>query len=147
MKALSVLAGLALIALTGCNSLTITQRGLFADEDGNLVSVEYGRLKKPRSYEIVSPVTHKTLEQKSNLGVRVDVNHRVWPEYSGSFTAYEGLNMLGTGTMYVTSNGKRMLHANGTTCSLFVWNDELNDYVQVFYGLITQGPESSKGSL
>ncbi|MBO7308970.1 MAG: hypothetical protein J6V38_04995, partial [Kiritimatiellae bacterium] len=103
-----------LVALTGCNSFKVQQTNRFIDEDGNLISVQYGLLAKPHKTQFVSPVNGKTLDMESKLAVKVTL-----PD-GGRFTGYQCMNMLRTGTMYKSSNEKWLFHANGTSCSVYL---------------------------
>jgi len=60
----------SLTALLGCQSYTIVQRNVFADDDGNVVSVEYGRSESDHVNTFIAPATGKEMEFKSKLMVR-----------------------------------------------------------------------------
>ena len=127
------LLGFILLALVGCNTFTPTQTSGFLDDDGNYISVKYGKLKEPYRTEFVSPYNGKALEMKSKLAVEVTLP-------SGEvFRGYQCMNLLRTGTMYKSVNGKWLYHANGTSCSVYLINDAGNDYLHVFNGTLSEG--------
>lgn len=129
MRAAAVLAA---VLLAGCNSFTVSQTNMFADEYGNTVTVSYGQLEKERKTEFVSPVNGKKLDMKSRLAVDVKLP-------SGEIIrAYQCMNMLPSGTMYKTGDGKWMFHANGTSCSVYLIDETGDDYLHVFRGLLSE---------
>jgi hypothetical protein len=133
MKLIAIAA--MFVALTGCNSFKVQQTNRFIDEDGNLISVQYGLLAKPHKTQFVSPVNGKTLDMESKLAVKVTL-----PD-GGRFAGYQCMNMLRTGTMYKSSNEKWLFHANGTSCSVYLINEMGNDYLLVFNGILSEGSE------
>ena len=50
-----VFAALALAAAAGCRGFDIAQTCIFADEDGNVVTVGYGSADKPHKNSYVNP--------------------------------------------------------------------------------------------
>ncbi len=128
-------------ALAGCVSFTPQQTSLFTDENGNLVSVDYGQTKKDRESKFIAP-NGQELTMKSKLAVRVTL-----PD-GENFYGWECMNPLRSGTMYRSSNEEWMYHANGISCRVFhkdVNPDGKEDYLVVFEGIICEGPK--KGSL
>ncbi len=124
------------IAFAGCVSFTPQQTSLFTDEDGNLVSVEYGRSKSDHESKFTSP-NGKVLTMKSKLGVRVTL-----PD-GDDFMGWECMNPLRSGTMYRSNNEKWMYHANGISCTVF--KKALNpqgkeDYLVVFLKTVQEIP-------
>lgn len=131
-----ILAFAALMtALAGCNSFKVMQTNSFIDEDGNLITVKYGQLAKDHKTQFVSPVNGKTLDMSSKLAVDVTL-----PD-GGTFMGYQCMNMLRTGTMYKSSNAKWLFHANGTSCSVYLINEQGDDYLLVFNGILSEGSE------
>lgn len=131
-----ILAFAALMtALAGCNSFKVMQTNSFIDEDGNLITVKYGQLAKDHKTQFVSPVNGKTLDMSSKLAVDVTL-----PD-GGTFMGYQCMNMLRTGTMYKSSNEKWLFHANGTSCSVYLRDESINDYRLVFNGILSEGSE------
>lgn len=128
----------AAAALAGCNTFTPSQTSSFADEDGHIVSVTYGTLKKEHRTEFVSPVDGRKIDMKSKLAVGVKL-----PD-GGQWRAYQCMNMLPTGTMYKTDDGKWLFHANGTTCSVYLIDESHRDYILVFDGTLSGGIGSSR---
>ena len=132
-------ASAALALAAGCASFTTTQESMFMNEDGETLAVEYGRSDRARNMPFVSPVTGETMDFSSKLCVRVETPH------DGGFTAWQCMNVLRTGTMYKSTNGKWMYHANGITCSVFRFVPEKDDYLLVFQGVIQQAPKRDGG--
>jgi len=123
--------------LAGCVSFTPQQTSLFTDEEGNLVSVEYGSSKKDHESKFTAP-NGKVLTMKSKLGVRVTL-----PD-GDDFVGWVCMNPLRTGTMYRSNNEKWMYHANGISCTVFkkaVNPQGKEDYLIVFEGIICEGPK------
>ena len=44
-----------LLALAGCQGYTVVQRNVFADDNGNIVAVDYGRSERDHVNTFVSP--------------------------------------------------------------------------------------------
>ena len=131
------MAGLAALVLAGCASFDPMQTSLFTDENGNIVSVDYGRSKKDHESKFTAP-SGKVMTMKSKLAVRVTL-----PDGT-DFVAWECMNPLPSGTMYRTNNEKWMYHANGITCQVFSKTlnpDGKEDYLLVFEGMICEGPK------
>lgn len=124
--------------LAGCVSFLPQQTSLFTDEDGNLVSVEYGNSRKDHESKFTAP-NGKVLTMKSRLGVRVTL-----PD-GDDFFAWECMNPLRSGTMYRSNNEKWMYHANGISCTVFMKSvnpQGKEDYLVVFEGIICEGPKN-----
>lgn len=138
---LEIAACLAALVLSGCASFDPMQTSLFTDENGNIVSVDYGRSKKDHESKFTAP-SGKVMTMKSKLAVRVTL-----PDGT-DFVAWECMNPLPSGTMYRTNNEKWMYHANGITCQVFskALNPEgKEDYLLVFEGMICEGPKKGDG--
>ena len=127
-------------ALAGCNTFTVSSASRFADEDGNVVGVIYGQYEKERATEFKSPVDGRKIDMKSKLGVRVTRPN------GKEFSAVQCMNMLPTGTMYMSGDGKWLFHANGTTCSVYLVNETKSDYILVFDGALSGGREKRAGA-
>ena len=132
----SLLAALAALVLAGCTSFEPLQTSLFTDEDGNILSVDYGRSKEDHESKFVAP-NGKVMTMKSKLVVRVTL-----PD-GDDFVAWECMNPLLSGTMYRTDNERWMYHANGITCRVFM--EAINprgekDYIIAYEGVICEGP-------
>ena len=133
----------ALAAAAGCTSFHETQSVVFVDEDGRFASVTYGYGDDDHSTTFVSPVNGKTVELKSKLRVRVALpDDRGDAKLNGeSFTAFQCMNMLRSGTMYKTDDGEWMFLANGFTCAAFRLEEKgpkKGDYLMVFQGELCQ---------
>lgn len=123
----------ALIALGGCQSYSIVQRNMFADDDTNVVVVDYGRSDTDHVNTFVSPVTQKKMEFKSRLVVEVTL-----PD-GDSFTAWQCMNFGRRGTMYATDDEAWHILMNGFSCTIFHRVGE-TDYV-VYQGVLCDTPE------
>jgi len=122
---------LSLLLLAGCQSYTIVQRNLFADEDGNTVTLEYGRSESDHVNTFVSPVNGEELEFRSKLVVLATL-----PD-GDEIKAWQCMNFLRRGTMYRTDDGDWMVLANGFSCVVYR-NDERNpgNYLEVYRGVL-----------
>lgn len=126
--------------LQGCQSYTIVQRNVFADDDGNIVSVQYGRSEKDHVNTFISPATGKEMDFRSKLVVVAAL-----PD-GEVFTAWQCMNFLSRGTMYQTDNKKWMLLVNGFSCTIFRKAEgEADRYQEVFRGVLCEIDDSYKG--
>ena len=131
----------AVAALAGCNSFEQVQTNRFSDEDGNFVTVTYGRLGRECETVVASPQDGREFSMKSRLAVDVQLP-------SGEvFRGMQCMNMLASGTMYVSSDRKWMFHANGTACSVYLVDATGRDYIHVFRGTLAgrSGPSGGGG--
>ncbi|MBQ4471146.1 MAG: hypothetical protein II946_02350 [Kiritimatiellae bacterium] len=140
MRSLKTVFGcLAAVVLAGCVSFHETQMVQFVDDDGRFLSVVYGYGDEDHATKWTSPVNGNVVELKSKLRVKVRM------EGGPSFTAYQCMNTLGSGTMYKTDNGRWMFLANGFTCAMFEWDSRQQDYRYVFEGVLCQTPKDAEG--
>lgn len=115
----------------GCQSYTIVQRNVFADDDGNVVSVEYGRSEKDHVNTFKSPVNGEEMEFRSRLVVLAEL-----PD-GDSFKAWQCMNFLPYGTMYKTDSEEWMLLLNGFGCTIYRQSEEdETKYREVFRGVL-----------
>ena len=105
-------AGIAAFALAGCSSFTPMQTSLFTDEDGNIISVEYGRAKNDHETKFTAP-NGSVMTMKSKFALFL-----THPD-GDDFDAWQCINTLQTGTMYRSDNERWMYHANGISCRVF----------------------------
>ena len=126
----------AALLLTGCQSYTIVQRNVFADDDGNVVAVDYGRSETDHVNTFVSPVTGKEMEFESKLMVKVRL-----PD-GDDFKAWQCINFLSRGTMYESDNGEWKVLANGFSCNVYRKTGEPppRDYLEVYRGVLCDTP-------
>ncbi|MBO5751040.1 MAG: hypothetical protein J6R80_01390 [Kiritimatiellae bacterium] len=125
----------------GCQSYEIVQRNIFSDEDGNIVSVDYGRSDTDHVNTFVAPLTGKEMEFRSKLMVRAEL-----PD-GEKFTAWQCMNFLRRGTMYKTDNERWMLLANGFSCSVFRKDEESDGgYLEVYRGVLCDTPDIGRKS-
>ena len=122
---------LSALLLTGCQSYTIVQTNVFADDDGNVITVDYGRSETDHVNTFRAPTNGKTMEFKSKLMVKVTL-----PD-GDRFKAWQCMNFLTSGTMYKTDNEEWMLLANGFS-SIVYHQDERDEtrYREVFRGVL-----------
>ena len=124
------------LALAGCRSYDIVQSNIFSDDDGNIVSVSYGRSESPHTNTFRNPNNGTTLEFKTKLVVEV-----VLPD-GDSFTAWQCMNFMQSGTMYRTDNEDWMILVNGFTCRIYKNDDDgKGDYREVYRGILCETPE------
>lgn len=126
----------AVLLLQGCQSYRMLQRNVFADDDGNVVIVDYGRSESDHVNYFISPVTGKEMEFKSKLVVKARL-----PD-GDTFKAWQCMNFLPYGTMYRTDNEEWMLLANGFSCTVYHQTDEDETrYLEVFRGVLCDTPD------
>ena len=131
----TALGAVALAALAGCQSYTIVQKNVFSDEDGALVTIEYGVAERDHVNTFVSPVTGQEMPFKSKLVVEVEL-----PD-GDSFTAWQCMNFQSRGTMYKTDNDRWQILVNGFSCVVYrqAENDEAV-YRPVYRGVLCDTP-------
>jgi len=124
------------LCLSACVSARIFQTNVFTNEGGEQVTVHYGRLDKDHTTTYLWPVTGKEVTLTSRLVVEVAL-----PDGT-SFTAYQCMNVLPSGTMYKTDNDKWMFHANGLSCTVYrrVEVAGRTDYLEVYRGIVCESP-------
>jgi len=120
-----------LLAAAGCNTYEITQTSHFADDNGAILRVDYGRAERDNVNTFRSPVNGREMEFRSRLVVEVTLPP--WPkglDYPGrkegreppfdgeSFTAWQCMNFAGNGTMYRTDDEEWYFLASGFTCKV-----------------------------
>ena len=128
-----------LLSLAGCQGYTIVQRNVFADDDGNIVSVEYGRSESDHVNVFKSPVTGKEMEFKSKLVVLATL-----PD-GDTFKAWQCMNFLPRGTMYRTDDDEWMLLANGFSCTIYHQSEkDETQYAEVYRGVLCEIDDSVK---
>ena len=130
---------LALVLVAGCQSYEIVQRNIFADDDGNVVIVDYGRSESEHHNTFLSPVTGKEMDFHTKLVVKVQL-----PD-GDDFKAWQCMSFLppGTGTMYKTDNEEWKVLANGFSFSIYHRTGEPppRDYIEVYRGVVCDIPD------
>ena len=131
------LAAAALLLMQGCQSYTINQRLIFADDDGNVVIVDYGRSESEHCNTFVSPVTGKEMDFRTKLVVKVQL-----PD-GKTVKAWQCMNFLSRGTMYGSDNGEWKALANGFSFSIYHRTGEPapRDYLEVYRGVVCDVPD------
>jgi len=125
----------ASLLLQGCQSYTIVQRNVFADDDGNVVVVDYGRSESDHVNTFVSPVTGKEMEFASKLMVKAQL-----PD-GDTVKAWQCMNFLPRGTMYESDGGEWKLLANGFSFIVYHRTDEKPPrYLEVYRGVLCDSP-------
>ena len=85
------------------------------------------------------PATGKEVEFKSKLVVRVEL-----PD-GDSFTAWQCMNFMQSGTMYKTDNDKWQILVNGFTCRIYLRVDDGSGrYREVYRGILCESPKEEK---
>ena len=126
-------------ALTGCQSYEVMQRNIFSDDGGNVVTVAYGRSSSEHVNTFHNPATGKEVEFKSKLAVRVEL-----PD-GDSFTAWQCMNFMQSGTMYKTDDDEWQILVNGFTCRIYLMRDDDSGlYDEVYRGVLCESPKSEK---
>ena len=127
---------LALLLLTGCQSYTIVQRNVFADDDGRVIVVDYGRSDSEHYNSFVSPVTGKEMTFHTRLVVKVQL-----PD-GDTFKAWQCMNFLPRGTMYMSDDEEWKVLANGFSCMIYHRTGEPppRDYLEVYRGVVCDTP-------
>ena len=138
MRVCTIVALAAAALAAGCHSYTIVQSNVFVDEDGNVVTVEYGRGDSAYTSTFISPATGKEVEFKSKLMVRAEL-----PD-GDTFTAWQCMNFLARGTMYKTGNEEWMLLADGFSCVIYHQTDDETRYLEVYRGVLCDTPGEIK---
>ena len=133
LKSFLVLA----LLLLGCQSYTIVQRNVFADDDGQVIVVDYGRSDSDHHNSFVSPVTGKEMDFHTRLVVKVQL-----PD-GDTIKAWQCMNFLPRGTMYMTDDEEWKVLANGFSCTIYHQTGEKppRDYLEVFRGVICDTPK------
>ena len=127
---------LMLFALAGCNSYRIVQKNVFSDEDGYLVSIDYGIADKDHVNTFVSPMTGEEMKFKSKLLIFAEL-----PD-GETFKAWQCMNFQPRGTMYQTDNEEWKVLVNGFTCIVYAQDatDERR-YNTVYRGVLCDTPK------
>jgi hypothetical protein len=129
----------AVLLAAGCSSYRIVQTNIFSDEDGRVVSVDYGRGEEEHVNVFTSPVTGREMEFKSRLLVKVEL-------FDGRrFMAWRCMNFSRAGTMYKSDNEKFMFLAGGFSCIVYE-RDGDGRYAEIYRGVICDTPESEDGA-
>lgn len=136
MKNLLAFTLLAL-SLVGCKSYVLVQTNIFADDDGNVVRVDYGRSESPHTNTFVNPANGKKMEFMTTLVVEV-----VLPD-GDDITAWQCMNFMPSGTMYKTDNEKWMVLVNGFTIMIYQRAEDKSHYIEVYRGVLCESPKST----
>ena len=131
----SFAAGLLFAGLVaGCTSFEVSQTSHFTDDNGNIITVEYGSGKEEHVTTFTSPANGKKMEMRSRLRVRVQL-----PDET-KFMAFQCMNFQRSGTMYRTDDEEWLFHANGFTSRVYRFDPSKNDYLLWYEGVICQSP-------
>ena len=128
---------LLVLLLVGCQSYQIVQRNIFADDDGRVIVVDYGRSDSDHHNSFISPVTGKEMDFHTRLMVKVQLPN------GDTIKAWQCMNFLPRGTMYETDNKEWKLLANGFSCIIYHRTGEPppRDYLEVYRGVICDTPD------
>jgi hypothetical protein len=135
MQRLFFMATLVL-AFAGCNSYRVVQKNVFSDEDGNIVTIDYGVAEKDHVNTFVAPMTGEELDFKSKLLILAEL-----PD-GETFKAWQCMNFQPRGTMYQTDNEKWKVLVNGFSCIVYA-QDKANSrsYNTVYRGVLCDSPK------
>jgi len=126
-----------LSALLGCQSYEIVQSNIFADDNGNVVRVDYGRSDSDHVSHFRAP-NGKELDFKTRLVVEVTL-----PD-GDAVTAWQCMNMMGPGALYRTDDKEWSFHLTGFACSVYrrLGREGRIEYREVFKGICCETPKS-----
>ena len=128
-----------MFAVVGCQSYEVVQTNIFSSDEGHVVTVAYGRSESYHVNTFHNPATGKEVEFKSKLVVRVEL-----PD-GDSFTAWQCMNFMQSGTMYKTDNDKWQILVNGFTCRIYLRVDDGSGrYREVYRGILCESPKEEK---
>ena len=138
----TVALAFAFAALAGCNTFTCSQTDSFIDDQGNVLHVEYGELKKPYTYTMTSPSNGKTIDGTSTRLVRIELPapSREWIEARTCQCPFR------YGTMYETVDRKWRYFTTGLESAVYLLAEDGKDYYLVFKGTAFQDERSGSGS-
>jgi len=131
----------SLTALLGCQSYTIVQRNVFADDDGVAVTIHYGRAERDHVNTFVSPSTGQEVEFVSRLLIKAEAPN------GEMIKAWQCMNFLSYGTMYESDDKEWKFLLNGFSINIFRRTDEQPPrYREVYRGVLcaTQNSEREK---
>ena len=132
-------AAALLVAVAGCQSYEIVQTNIFSSDDGHVVTIAYGRNESFHVNTFRNPATGKDVEFKSKLVVRVKL-----PD-GDSFTAWQCMNFLESGTMYKTDDDEWQILVNGLTCRIYLRVDDGSGrYREVYRGILCESPKEER---
>ena len=126
------------VFLAGCMSFERTFTNSFLDEEGNVVTVENGRLSKDHVFVVASPGNGKPVDYKSKEAVKVTL-----PD-GRQFMAYQTLNTIPIGNMYKTDDEDIVYVTNGLMCRIYARLEDGSDHLLVYEGNLTKDAETDK---
>ena len=131
------LATAAFLLLQGCQSYQIVQRNVFADDDGRVIVVDYGRSDSDHYNSFVSPVTGKEMDFHTRLVVKVQL-----PD-GDTIKAWQCMNFLPRGTMYESDGGEWKVLMNGFSTVIYHRTGEPppREYLEVYRGVMCDTSE------
>jgi len=125
----------SLLAFSGCNSYRIVDTHRFMNEDGAVAVVGYGRAEKDHVNTFRSPANGQELEFTSKLVVEVEL-----PD-GESFTAWQGMNFAGAGTLYRSDDDEWIVLVAGFICRVAPRDENVpQGYREVFSGVLCNTP-------
>ncbi len=137
-----LLCAFALMLLAGCALYHEKQVDMFVDEEGRSLIVHFGELSRSYTYEVVSPVNGVSLESKDNRVVKLNLpdDLDIDRSYSKSITCRICQSIAMKGTMYLSTDKEWLFWTIGTMSRVYLFDEELNDYVCVFQGELDVPP-------
>ena len=124
-------------AAAGCVSFEQTFANSFMDEEGNIVHVVNGRLSSDHVFKVVSPGNGQLVDYKSKEAVKITL-----PD-GRDFTAYQTLNTIPIGNMYMTDDEDIVYVTNGLMCRIYAMLEDGSDHLLVFEGNLTKNVEDA----
>ena len=129
----------AAFAVAGCQSYEIMQTNIFSNDGGQVVTIAYGRSGSYHVNTFKNPATGQDVDFKTKLVVRVEM-----PD-GDSFTAWQCMNFMQSGTMYKTDDDEWQILVNGFTCRIFLRADDGSGlYDEVYRGILCESPKSER---
>jgi len=135
MKRLFVLAA-AIAVLQGCATFRRAHADAFVDDNGRVLTVEFGTRSRPYTYHIVSPMNGNKLECRDDKMVKIALPG------GERYTCYICQNSIPKGTMYSTEDGDIKFLTIGLESRVYRNVPERNDYIEIFAGRLS--PEALK---
>jgi len=124
------------LLLQGCQSYTILQRNVFANDDGVTVTVHYGRAERDHVNTFISPATGQEVEFVSRLMIKVDFPN------GDVIKAWQCMNTLPYGTMYQTDDRDWKVLVNGFSAVIYRRSEEKQErYYEVYRGVLCSSPD------
>ncbi len=142
-----ILCALALALAAGCTTFREQQVDAYVDDDGRVLVVRFGELSRSYTYEMVSPANGAVIEGRDRRVFKLELpdNLDINGSYSKSVTCRICQAIVRKGTMYMSVDQDWLFWTIGTKSRVYLFDEELNDYVCVFEG--AHAEPAGQGSL